>query len=95
MHANIQVVAAVSAVVSAFHGGYELIKRIKERRRGKKQAAQASKEEDLQESLQEGERTVQQRFNDDCQELGVLFMTGDGENLHRVSGFLALAGQTG
>ncbi|KAJ9662571.1 hypothetical protein H2201_006059 [Coniosporium apollinis] len=77
MHANIQVVAAVSAVVSAFHGGYELIKRIKERRRGKKQAAQASKEEDLQESLQEGERTVQQRFNDDCQELGVLFMTGD------------------
>ncbi|EON64652.1 hypothetical protein W97_03885 [Coniosporium apollinis CBS 100218] len=77
MRSFIQVVAAVSAIVSAFHGGYELINRIKGRRKGKRKAAQASKEENLQESLQEGESTVRKRFDDGCQQLGVPFMTGD------------------
>lgn len=75
---GLEVVGAVSAVVSAFHGGAELVKIIKKRHRRRK-TRQAFQEEALQESLQTGEKQVGLRYATDYNELGVRFRMGDGK----------------
>lgn len=78
-----QVVGAVSAVVSAFHGGAELVAHIKKKHR-KRKSEQAYKEKQLQESLQTGETQVDQRYASDCRELGEYMRKGDSMlPLHR------------
>jgi len=75
---GLEVVGAVSAVISAFHGGAELVKIIKKKHRRRKNK-QAYQEEALQESLQNGERQVGLKYTTDFRELGPRFQTGDGE----------------
>lgn len=72
-----QVIGAVSAVVSAFHGGAELVAHIKKKYKRRK-SEQAYKERQLQESLQTGEVQVEQRYAADCRELGAYVKKGDG-----------------
>lgn len=76
---GLEVIGAVAAVVSAFHGGAELVGRIKEkrRRRSKKQTQQDFEEQQLQDSLTTGESKVANRFASDVQELGEIVRVGD------------------
>jgi hypothetical protein len=73
-----QVIGAVAAVVSAFHGGAELVAHIKKKRR-KRRGEQAYKENQLQDSLESGEAQVETRYAADCRELGEWVKRGDGE----------------
>lgn len=75
---GLEVVGAVSAVISAFHGGAELVKIIKKKHR-RRRTRQAFREEALQESLQTGETQIGLRFATDYNELGVPFRMGDGK----------------
>lgn len=78
-----QVVAAVSAVVSAFHGGSELLKHIKKKRRARRardQAQQEFEEKQLQDSLVSGEQQIGLRYAQDRRELGDLMRVGDGKS---------------
>ncbi|KAF1842560.1 uncharacterized protein K460DRAFT_188236 [Cucurbitaria berberidis CBS 394.84] len=77
---GLEVVAAVSAVISAFHGGSELLKHIKTKRRTRKardQAQQEFEEKQLQESLVTGEQQIGFRYTQDMRELGDLMRVGD------------------
>ncbi|CAO2658266.1 Nn.00g059890.m01.CDS01 [Neocucurbitaria sp. VM-36] len=77
---GIEVVAAVSAVISAFHGGSELLKHIKAKRRTRKlrdQAQQEFEEKQLQDSLVTGEQQIGLRYMQDMRELGDLMRVGD------------------
>jgi hypothetical protein len=77
----LQVVAAVAAVVSAFHGGSELLKVVKEKRRFRKArdlAQQQWEEEQLQTSLIAGKQQIELRYNQDQRELGDYVRIGDG-----------------
>ncbi|KAH7356239.1 hypothetical protein BKA66DRAFT_251634 [Pyrenochaeta sp. MPI-SDFR-AT-0127] len=77
---GLEVVAAVSAVVSAFHGGSELLKHIKKKRRTRKardQAQQDFEERQLQDSLVSGEQQIGLRYAQDMRELGDLMRVGD------------------
>jgi hypothetical protein len=74
-----QVVAAVSAVISAFHGGSELLKHIKQKRRkARAQAQQEFEEKQLQDSLDSGEQQISLRYTKDVRELGDYARIGDG-----------------
>ncbi|KAL6702771.1 hypothetical protein ACN47E_000955 [Coniothyrium glycines] len=77
---GLEVVAAVAAVVSAFHGGSELLKIVKEKRRTRKardQAQQEWEETQLQDSLVTGEQQIRLRWAQDIQELGEYMRVGD------------------
>lgn len=77
-----QVVAAVAAVVSAFHGGAELLKLVKKKRqarKGRDQAQQEFEEEQLQQSLVTGEQQINLRYAQDTRELGEFMRVGDGK----------------
>ncbi|KAF2501508.1 hypothetical protein BU16DRAFT_201395 [Lophium mytilinum] len=71
-----QVVGAVAAVVSAFHGGAELVTQIKKKHK-KRKGEQAYKEKQLQESLQSGEVQIETRYGADCREMGEYVKRGD------------------
>jgi hypothetical protein len=73
---GLEVISAVSAVVSTFHGGAELVAHIKKKYKRRK-SEQAYKEKQLQESLQTGEVQVEQRYAADCRELGAYVKKGD------------------
>lgn len=80
---GIEVVAAVSAIISAFHGGSELLKLIKEKRRKSRQAQQQQLEEkQLQDSLVSGEQQINSRYGQDIKEFGDLMRVGDREFHH-------------
>ncbi|KAF9697029.1 hypothetical protein EKO04_005109 [Ascochyta lentis] len=73
-----QVVAAVSAIVSAFHAGSELLKHIKaKRRKARAQAQQEFEEKQLQDSLVSGEQQIGSRYAQDMSEMGDLVRVGD------------------
>jgi hypothetical protein len=73
-----QVVGAVAAVVSAFHGGAELVAHIKKKRRRRSKAQQEFEEKQLQDSLQSGQTAVEQRYVADIREMGEIVRIGDG-----------------
>ncbi|ORX99540.1 hypothetical protein BCR34DRAFT_592856 [Clohesyomyces aquaticus] len=75
---GLEVVGAVAAVVSAFHGGSELVAHIKKKRRRRSKEKEEFEEKQLQESLHDGETTVGQRFDQDVRELGEIVRIGDG-----------------
>ncbi|KAF2115672.1 hypothetical protein BDV96DRAFT_54241 [Lophiotrema nucula] len=70
------VVGAVAAVVSAFHGGAELVAHLKKKHRRRK-SQQQFEEQQLQDSLETGENTVGQRYSTDMKELGEIVRVGD------------------
>ena len=73
----------MSAVVSAFHGGSELLKHIKKKRRTRKARDRAQhdfEERQLQDSLVAGEQQIGLRYNQDIRELGDLMRIGDGKS---------------
>lgn len=73
-----QVIAAVSAVVSAFHAGNELLQHVKaKRRKARAQAQQEFEEKQLQESLVSGEQQIGYRYAQDMREMGDLVRVGD------------------
>jgi hypothetical protein len=77
----LQVVAAVAAIISALHGGSELLKVVKEKRRFRKArdlAQQQWEEEQLQTSLVAGKQQIELRYNQDQRELGDYVRIGDG-----------------
>ncbi|KAF2473084.1 uncharacterized protein BDR25DRAFT_302100 [Lindgomyces ingoldianus] len=74
---GLEVVGAVAAVVSAFHGGAELVAHIKKKRRRRSKSQQEFEEKQLQDSLQTGETTVGQRYVADIKELGEIVRIGD------------------
>jgi hypothetical protein len=76
---GLEVVAAVSAIVSAFHGGSELLKHIKEKRRKSRRVQQELEERQLQDSLVSGEQQIGFRYAQDIREFGDLMRVGDGE----------------
>jgi hypothetical protein len=80
MSGHLETVAAVSAVVSAFHGGADLVKQIRKRSKRRK-GEQAVKEKLLQEALETGEVQISQRYTAHYDELGARFKTGDGKAL--------------
>jgi hypothetical protein len=80
---GIEVVAAVSAIISAFHGGTELLKHVKAKRRKSRQARQEFEEKQLQDSLLSGEQQIGFRYAQDMREFGDLIRVGDGK-LHLV-----------
>jgi hypothetical protein len=75
---GIEIVAAVSAIISAFHGGSELLKHIKAKRRKSRQAQQELEEKQLEESLVSGEQQIGFRYAQDMREFGDLMRVGDG-----------------
>ncbi|KAF2133569.1 hypothetical protein P153DRAFT_353902 [Dothidotthia symphoricarpi CBS 119687] len=75
---GLEVVAAVSAVISAFHGGSELLKHLKQKRRNARtQAQQEFEERQLQDSLETGEHQIGFRYAQDMKELGDHIRVGD------------------
>ncbi|KAF1948045.1 hypothetical protein EJ02DRAFT_417523 [Clathrospora elynae] len=77
---GLEVFAAVSAVISAFHGGSELLKHVKQKRRTRKArdlAQQEWEEKQLQESLVSGEQQIDLRYKQDLRELGDFMRVGD------------------
>lgn len=74
---GLEVVAAVAAVVSAFHGGAELLKHIKTKRRQARQARQEFEEDQLQSSLETGEKQITQHYDQDMRQYGDLMRVGD------------------
>jgi len=93
---GLEIVAAVSAVVSAFHGGSELLKLVKQKRRARKardQGQQEWEEEQLQDSLIAGEQQIALRYKQDQRELGDYVRVGDDtarERLYHI-GFMLQA----
>ena len=64
-------------MVSAFHGGAELVAHMKKKHRRRK-SQQQFEEQQLQDSLETGENTVGQRYSTDLKELGEIVRVGDG-----------------
>jgi hypothetical protein len=67
--------------VSAFHGGSELLKLVKQKRRARKardHGQQEWEEEQLQASLLAGEQQIDLRYKQDQRELGDYVRGGDG-----------------
>lgn len=76
---NLQVVAAVSAVISAFHDGSEQLKHLREKRRNARtQTQQEFEERQLEDSLETSERQIGFRYAQDMKELGDHIRIGDG-----------------
>jgi hypothetical protein len=72
----------VSAIISAFHGGSDLLKHIKQKRRkARAQAQQDYEEKQLQNSLDSGELQIGLRYTQDIRELGDYVRIGDGKYL--------------
>jgi hypothetical protein len=72
----------VSAIISAFHGGSDLLKHIKQKRRkARAQAQQDFEEKQLQNSLDSGELQIGLRYTQDIRELGDYVRVGDGRYL--------------
>jgi hypothetical protein len=76
---GIEVVAAIAAIISAFHGGAELLKHVKGKRRKSRQAQQEFEEKQLQDSLLSGEQQIGFRYAQDMREFGDLIRIGDGK----------------
>ncbi|KAF2852777.1 hypothetical protein T440DRAFT_516079 [Plenodomus tracheiphilus IPT5] len=77
---GLEVVAAVAAVVSAFHGGAELLSLVKKKRRARKirdHAQQEFEENQLENSLVLGEQQIGLRYAQDQRELGDYMRVGD------------------
>ncbi|KAF2006901.1 hypothetical protein P154DRAFT_569597 [Amniculicola lignicola CBS 123094] len=77
---GLEVIGAVAAVVSAFHGGAELVAHIKKKHRRRSSKGQTQKdfeEKQLQDSLETGETEVGKRYTSDIKELGQLMRVGD------------------
>lgn len=73
----------MSAVISAFHGGSELLKHVRKKRRARKardQAQQEFEEEQLQNSLVTGEQQIGLRYAQDTREFGDFMRVGDGKS---------------
>ncbi|KAI9870018.1 MAG: hypothetical protein M1830_004823 [Pleopsidium flavum] len=70
------VFSCVGAIVSAFHGGSELLEHIKEKRKAKK-ALRNSQTENLEDSLARGPPTVQGEYDQDFRRFGAVFAVGD------------------
>ncbi|ENH99451.1 hypothetical protein COCC4DRAFT_153218, partial [Bipolaris maydis ATCC 48331] len=85
------VVAAVAAVVSAFHAGSELLKHVRKKRSARKarnSAQQEWEEERLQASLVAGEQQIGLHYDQDQRELGDLVRIGDDiarERLYQIT----------
>lgn len=80
-----QLVAAVSAVVDAFHGGAELLEHLKKNRRNHRSRNQEPNNlqvQQLQDSLLAAERSIGLRYNQDLKELGHFVRIGDGKSDH-------------
>ncbi|KAF1983702.1 hypothetical protein K402DRAFT_161117 [Aulographum hederae CBS 113979] len=73
---DLDVAAAVSAVISNFHAGAELVKQKKKGLR-KRKSEQALKEKLLFISLQNGEEQISERYRSDHTELGARYARGD------------------
>ncbi|KAF2086640.1 hypothetical protein K490DRAFT_66422 [Saccharata proteae CBS 121410] len=71
-----QVSTAVSAVVSAFHSGAELVQLMRKRNR-RSRSEQAYKEKALLDSLEAGETRVESQYAADCNEIGAGMRKGD------------------
>ncbi|EMD58310.1 hypothetical protein GGP41_009707 [Bipolaris sorokiniana] len=88
---GLEVVAAVAAVVSAFHAGSELLKHVRKKRSARKarnSAQQEWEEERLQASLVAGEQQIGLHYDQDQRELGDLVRIGDDiarERLYHVT----------
>ncbi|KAF2432857.1 hypothetical protein EJ08DRAFT_658846 [Tothia fuscella] len=76
MSNHLDTAAAVSAVVSAFHGGVDSVKQIRKRSK-KRKGEQFIKEKLLQEALESGEAQVSERYTQYFQEIGEQFKSGD------------------
>ncbi|USP73652.1 hypothetical protein yc1106_00926 [Curvularia clavata] len=77
---GLEVVAAIAAVISAFHGGSELLKHVRKKRSARKtrsSAQQEWEEAQLQASLVAGEQQIGQHYDRDQRELGDLVRIGD------------------
>lgn len=77
---GLEVVAAVAAVVSAFHGGAELLSLVKKKRRARKirdHVQQEFEENQLEFSLVTGEQQIGLRYAQDQRELGAYMRVGD------------------
>ncbi|KAF2712314.1 hypothetical protein K504DRAFT_531433 [Pleomassaria siparia CBS 279.74] len=77
---GLEVIGAVAAVVSAFHGGAELMAHIKKKQRrhnSKGRSQQEFEEKQLQDSLEMGETQVGIRYTQDLDELGEIIRIGD------------------
>jgi hypothetical protein len=75
---GLEVVAAVAAIVSAFHGGSELLKHIKAKRRKSRLGQQEFEERQLQDSFVSGEQQISLRYAQDRREFGDIMRIGDG-----------------
>ncbi|KAH9877659.1 hypothetical protein IAQ61_003027 [Plenodomus lingam] len=77
---GVEVVAAVAAVISAFHGGAELLSLVKKKRRARKvrdQERQEFEESQLENSLVTAEQKIGLRYAQDQRELGDHMRIGD------------------
>jgi hypothetical protein len=92
---GIEVVAAVSAVVSAFHAGSELLKHVKSKRRKARQAQQEFEEKQLQDSLVSGEQQIGSRYAQDMRQFGDAIRVGDGKSHEARSPCLRLKANVG
>jgi ribosomal protein L9 len=70
----------VSAVVSAFHAGSELLKHVQQRRRKARAKQQEFEEKQLQDSLISGEQQISFRYTQDVREFGDIVRVGDGKS---------------
>ena len=77
MKSPLETVHSVSAVVSVFHTGADLVKQISKRSK-KKKGELAIKQKLLLESLETGEVQISQRYSQHHEELGMRFKIGDG-----------------
>jgi hypothetical protein len=78
-----QVFAAVAAVVSAFHGGADLVASIKKKNRRRSNDADSgddgAERQKLQVSLETGESQIGFRYAADMNKFGDLVRVGDGQ----------------
>ncbi|KAK4991129.1 hypothetical protein LTR50_002059 [Elasticomyces elasticus] len=77
------VVSCVAAVVSAFHGGAELIETVKKKHKKRKKERDC-REEILQESLFHGEREVKSSYDTEYTRFGAAFSVGDDIARHQL-----------
>lgn len=75
---GLEVVGCIAAVVSAFHGGAELVKAIKKKHKKRKDVERDFQEKQLQESLEQGEKQVSVRYCAEYDVFGYAFRAGDG-----------------
>ncbi|KAL5115056.1 hypothetical protein ACEQ8H_007031 [Pleosporales sp. CAS-2024a] len=74
---GLEVVAVVSAVISAFHGASELLKRVQAKRRRSRLPQQEFEAQQLHDSLASGEQQIGLRYAQDLRALGHVMRIGD------------------